>query len=97
VPRRDADQRMLDTVISLDPGPDPHVDLSRLDREHFPEWIAALRSAEAHTRALRQRLEDALVGVERQCPVCRVILTGRSDRVYCSATCRQKARRAEAS
>ncbi len=97
MPRHDVNQRMLDSVMSLDPGPDPHVDLSRLDRERFPEWIAVLRSAEANTRALRHRLEDAFVGTERHCPVCDVAVTGRADRVYCSATCRQRARRAEAS
>lgn len=71
-----------------------HVNLSELNRKHFPWWIAELKAAETNLRVLRTRLEEMTTGQERHCPVCGEVVSGRADRVYCGSTCRQRARRA---
>ena len=65
--------------------------------DELDSWIQTLRSAETDLRYFRQRLEALQDGIERTCPVCSTAVTGRSDRVYCGATCRQRARRKFAS
>lgn len=77
-------------VSDDDPNP---IDLSRLDREQLPWWIDHLKQAEASTRQLRRQLESLLAGDSRLCPVCDRAVTGRQDRIYCGAACRQRARR----
>lgn len=93
--KTDLNLRMETIVLSAGVGQDieEHIDLSRLDREQFGWWIAALREAEADIRHLRRRLEDERDATSRRCLVCDIAVTGRADRVYCSATCRQRARR----
>jgi hypothetical protein len=76
-------------------GPPTNLDPSRLDREQLPWWIENLKEAEANIRRLRGRLEAILDGSERRCPVCDTAVTGRADQLYCGATCRQRARRAQ--
>jgi hypothetical protein len=62
-----------------------------LDREQMPEWITSMRTAEGVLRRHRERLEATLAQSDRRCLVCDTAVT---DRVYCGATCRQRARRA---
>jgi hypothetical protein len=72
------------------------VDLSRVKRQQLPWMIQALRVTETHARELRRALEGTLARDRRTCPVCDTAVTGRSDRVYCSARCRTRAHRDEA-
>ncbi len=72
------------------------LDLSRLDRERLPWCIEELRKGEAEVRRFRGRIEAFLADSERHCPACGAVVTGRADRRYCGATCRQRARRAAA-
>ena len=94
--RRDPNGRMMDIVLSAGVGSDvpEHIDLSQLDREQFPGWIAALKQAEQDTKRLRKHLEGVLAESGRVCPVCDTAVTGRADQIYCGARCRQQARRA---
>ena len=69
------------------------VDWGALDRSEVPVWIEQLRDAERDLRQLRRRLESLDAG-DRRCPGCGQAVAGRADRVYCGATCRQRARRA---
>ncbi len=94
--------RMAEVVLSyggggyFDPfGPPSHIDPSRLERERLAEWINHLREAEANTRRLRRHLEALDSDAARTCPECGTAVTGRADQVFCGATCRQRARRAE--
>ncbi len=69
-------------------------DASKLDRSVLPELIEHMRQAETAARQLRLRLEALQTGEdERTCPVCGGSVVGRSDRRYCSSTCRVKAHR----
>ncbi len=64
-----------------------------LDRSQLPLWIDLLREGEQGLRQLRLRLEALDAGQDRRCAVCGEPITGRADRAYCGATCRQRARR----
>jgi len=86
---------MLNVVMGANIGSDvlDFIDLSQLDREQFPHWIGELKQAETSARRLRGQLEAFYADTGRRCPVCDTAVTGRSDQVYCGATCRQRARR----
>jgi hypothetical protein len=65
-----------------------------LDPARLPRWIETLRESEQQLRQLRARLEAVQAGDERRCQNCGQPLAGRTDRRFCNATCRQRARRA---
>lgn len=90
--RLDPDRRM-EMVVTSAAADFPAEDLPKLDREQLPAWIDGLREAEAATRQLRYKLEALARGGERKCWACGGPVVGRSDRVYCSATCRQRGHR----
>jgi hypothetical protein len=71
------------------------IQYDQLDREQMPQWITSMRTAEGVLRRHRERLEATLAQSDRRCPVCDTAVTGRTDRVYCGATCRQRARRSQ--
>jgi hypothetical protein len=93
--KADLDGRMSAVVSSYDANTNPlyfgpDFDFAKLDRQKLPGWIEHLRKAEANTRILRRRLEDELSEASPTCGACGVRLTGRRDRRYCSASCRQR-------
>ena len=93
--RNDPDQRMLNVVtMAVLDDVSQRIDLSELDREQLPFYIGELKRAETVARQLRRQLEALLSGSDRRCPVCDEVVTGRTDRVHCGATCRQRSVRA---
>ena len=70
------------------------IDFAVLDRGQLPWWIDALKEAETDVRRLRGQLEALLLDQPRHCGMCERPVSGRPDRRYCSATCRQRGRRA---
>lgn len=93
-----SNDRVAGLVEGLDPGADPlwFIYTSNLDRAQMPEWIEQLREAETNVRLLRHQILALLSGEERHCPICDKAVTGKANRVYCGATCRQRARRRSA-
>jgi hypothetical protein len=70
----------------------PDADLRRVSHESLLSALELVRQGETRTRQFRARLEALLDG-SRTCAFCGRAIAGRSDRVYCGATCRKKANR----
>jgi hypothetical protein len=66
------------------------VALKALSDDHLVQLLVRVKSAERELRRLRATLESRW-RLERRCPVCDKTVFGRSDRVYCSLTCKRSA------
>ena len=96
--------RLWDLVLTFpndeDSSDDPAEylpDLSRIDREQISQMVAHLQGAERTVRDLRRHLEAARDHREVQrCAECGRSVTGRAEKKYCGATCRQRAKRRSA-
>jgi hypothetical protein len=99
--RLSGEQKALNGLIrALARCPD---DLSDFDRRRDGEvkaeaWmVAALKDAEARVRLLRMAVEARLAGGRPfRCDWCHGLMTGRLDKAFCSARCRQANHRAQA-
>ena len=80
---------ILGVTLADDAELDALVDTSPIERRH----LALAREAELRLRRLRLEIKAHLANaVDGRCH-CGQLLRGRSDKVYCSATCRESARR----
>jgi RNA polymerase-binding transcription factor DksA len=83
-------------ALSAEFGPDSlltQVQWDQLDRSQVPTWIELVRDGERQLRQLRSRLEALQEGDARRCAACGQPISGRADRRYCGATCRQRSHR----
>lgn len=71
------------------------LDLAEVPEEQLEELEAAATAAISDLSRIRQRVRQAGGAVVmKACEVCSSPMSGRSDRRYCSGTCRQAAHRA---
>src|ERR1022692_3053155 len=97
--KNDPDRRMTNVVQGAyvgDLAMWPESELAKLDLANVAWWATELRAAEASIRRLRKRLlklasPDAAAPMS--CEECEGPMSGRSDRRFCSAACRQRAYR----
>ncbi len=102
MPARSPEQELTGWIKWLARCPDLstfHEALARGGRpvEVEPWMVPALKDAEARVRLLRIAVEHRLAGIGPLCLRCRRPMTGRVDKVFCSARCRQAEHRVQRS
>ncbi len=86
--RHTPQRRFVDMLMALQVSDvDTFAGIEQVNLE--PWMVYHLRQVEAGLRRLRQGVEQRMAGDTRTCPRCDAVVVGRSDRIFCSAACRQ--------